>query len=153
MKIKDMTKADLELLSYGDIAFLLVTENKKPMNTPTLFKKICSLLEYSDDEYTDKVGDFYTSLTNDKRFIMLDSAEWDLRDNHAVKISLADEDDEDEVEVDEEELSEEDEIEMDESLDDDVDLEEPLDDEELELDDDDDIADLTVIDDEEEMEE
>lgn len=149
MKIKEMTKADLELLSYGDIAFLLLKENKKPMNTPTLFKKICSLLEYSDDEYTNKVGEFYTSLTNDKRFFMLDSAEWDLRDNHAVKIDL-DVDDEDEADLDEEN---EDEEELEDVMEDEVDIEEPLDDEELELDDDDDIDELTVIDDEEEIEE
>ena len=96
MKLKDMTITDLELLSYGDIAFMLIKENKKSINTPNLFKKICDLLNYSEDEYANKIGEFYTSLTNDKRFVMLDSAEWDLRDNHAVKISIdADDDDED----------------------------------------------------------
>lgn len=146
MKINDMTKADLELLSYSDIAFLLLNETKKTMNTPTLFKKICEMLEYSDDEYTNKVGEFYTSLTNDKRFVMLDSAEWDLRDNHAIKINF-DEDEEEDNEIDDENLDEE-KDDIDESIDE-VDIEEPLDDEELELDDDDDIDDLTVIDDEE----
>lgn len=136
MKIKDMKKEELELLSYYDIAALLLKENK-PMNTPTLFKTICDLLELSDDEYTNKIGEFYTSMTTDKRFILLDSAEWDLRDNHAVKITI--DDDDDEEETDEEEIEEE-EIENDE------DVEEPIDDEELDVDDDDDdLEDLSIV--------
>ena len=89
MKLSEMQSADLELLSNGDIAALLLKENKKPMNTPTIFKQICSLLGYSDEEYAEKIGDFYTSLTTDKRFLLLDSAEWDLRDNHSVSSSIS----------------------------------------------------------------
>ena len=138
MKIKDMSKKELELLSYYDIAAMLLKENK-PMNTPTLFKTICDLLELGEDEYTNKIGEFYTSMTTDKRFTLLDSAEWDLRDNHAVKITI---DDDDEDEEDEEEL--EDEIE--DEIEDEEDLEEPIDDEELDVDtDDDDLEDLSII--------
>ena len=149
MKLKDMTITDLELLSYGDIAFLLIKENKKPMNTPSLFKKICDLLSYSEDEYANKIGEFYTSLTNDKRFIMLDSAEWDLRDNHAVKISIDADDDDEDISLDEEEEeTEEDTIDEEE-----IDVEEPLEDDDLDLDDDeDDSDDLTIVE-EEELEE
>ena len=136
MKIKDMNKEELELLSYYDIAALLLKENK-PMNTPTLFKTICDLLGLSDDEYTNKIGEFYTSMTTDKRFILLDSAEWDLRDNHAVKITI--DDDDDEEETDEEEIEEE-------EIEDVEDVEEPIDDEELDVDDDDDdLEDLSIV--------
>ena len=139
MKIKDMTKKDLELLSYYDIAYMLLKENK-PMNTPTLFKTICDLLELGEDEYTNKIGEFYTSMTTDKRFILLDSAEWDLRDNHSVKITIDDDDEEDE-ELEDEELEDEIEEETDEE-----DLEEPIDDEELDVDtDDDELDDLSII--------
>ena len=137
MKIKDMTKKELELLSYYDIAAMLLKENK-PMNTPTLFKTICDLLELGEDEYTNKIGEFYTSMTTDKRFTLLDSAEWDLRDNHAVKITIDDDDEEDEDEELEEEVEEE--------IDEEEDLEEPIDDEELDVDtDDDDLDDLSII--------
>ena len=136
MKIKDMKKEELELLSYYDIAALLLKENK-PMNTPTLFKTICDLLGLSEDEYTNKIGEFYTSMTTDKRFILLDTAEWDLRDNHAVKITI--DDDDDEEETDEEEIEEE--IDEDEE-----DEEEDNDDEELDVDDDDDdLEDLSIV--------
>ena len=41
------------------------------MNTSVIFKTICDLLDYSDEQYVDGIGDFYTSLTIDKRFILL----------------------------------------------------------------------------------
>ena len=146
MKIKDMTKAEIELLSNCDITAMLLKENKKPMNTPAIFRKICDLLGYSEEEYTNKIGEFYTSLTTDKRFILLDSAEWDLRDNHAVKISVDDEDEEEDIEYEEEEETEFEEEEVEDDIDD---IEEPLDDEELDIDDEeDDIEDLAIIDEE-----
>lgn len=144
MKLKDMTKADIELLSQCDIAALLLKENKKPMNTPLIFRSICDLLGYSETEYTNKIGEFYTSLTTDKRFILLDTAEWDLRDNHAVKISI--DDDEEEIDYDEEIEEEEEEIPEEEAIDE---IEEPIDDEELDIDDDDDeLEDLSIVDEE-----
>lgn len=145
MRVKDMAKAELELLSNCDLTALLLKENKKPMNTAMMFKEICSLLDYTEEEYSEKIGEFYTSLTTDKRFILLETAEWDLRDNHSVKISIDDDDDE-EIEIDdfeEEPLEEEHEVEVE------SDVEEPLEDEELDIDDDDDIDDLTIVDEDE----
>ena len=97
MKLKDMTIEELETLSYADLAYLILKENSKSMNTPSVFKEICKLLRISDEEYSAKIGDFYTSLTTDKRFVLLENAEWDLRDNHSIKIVMDDEDDEEEV--------------------------------------------------------
>jgi len=102
MKLNKMAKEELELLSYMDLAKLIIKEEKKSLNTPTVFKKICELLGLSDEEYEDKIGDFYTSLTTDKRFIFLDDGTWDLKDNHKVKIVLDDEDEETEEVVEEE---------------------------------------------------
>ena len=141
MKLKDMKKEELEILSYTDLTEIILKENKKPMNTPSVFKKICELLDLSEEEYSEKIGDFYTSLTTDKRFILLDSAEWDLRDKHKVEIVL-DEDDEDEefdeeVEEDQEEIEEE----MDESVE--------ITDDEVDLDDSDDLEDLSIVNDDE----
>lgn len=55
MKLKNMPKEELEIMSYTDLTELLLKENKKPMNTPTIFRKICDLLGYSDDEYASKI--------------------------------------------------------------------------------------------------
>lgn len=143
MDLNKMTKAELETLSYTDLAFYILKDNKKTMNTPSIFKKICELLEYSDDEYTSKIGDFYTSLTTDKRFILLDNAEWDLRDNHSIKIAF---DEEEEEEIDEEDVEESDEIEeQEENIDSEIDDDDLIDD--------DDMDDLEIIDEDEELEE
>ena len=145
MNIKDMTRAELELLSNYDLAALLLKENKKPMNTLAIFKEICNLLGYSEEELTNKIGEFYATMTIDKRFILLDTAEWDLRDNHAVKISI-DDDDEEEIECEdiEEELDEE-KIDLEDEIDD---IEEPIEDDDLDLDDDD-MDDLAIVDEDE----
>lgn len=140
MKLKDMEKEELEALSYTDLTEMILVENKKSMNTASIFKTICKLLELSEEEYSNKIGDYYTSLTTDKRFILLDNAEWDLKDKHKVEIVLDDEEDEEEAfdeEFDESEDPEEDISESVEITDDEVDL------------DDDDMEDLTIVEDDE----
>ena len=91
MKLSKMSKDELELYSFTDLAAMILKEEKKSLNTSEIFKKICKLLDMSDEEYTDKIGDFYTTLTTDKTFILLDDATWDLRDRHSVKVTLEDE--------------------------------------------------------------
>ena len=142
MKIKDMKKEELEVLSYADLTEMIIKENKKPMNTPSIFKKICELLELGEEEYTNQIGDYYTSLTTDKRFILLDNAEWDLKDKHKVKIDLEEDDDEeifDEEEFEDEEDSDNEEEVEDESIE--------VTDDEIDLDDG--IEDLTIVTDDE----
>lgn len=147
MKLKEMSKQELEVLSYTDLTELILKENKKAMNTPSIFKKICDLLELTEEDYTNQIGDYYTSLTTDKRFLLLDTAEWDLKDKHKVKIELDDLEDEDDS-FDEEEETDEDELENEEELEDES-IE--ITDDEVDLDDD--MEDLTIIDDEEMEEE
>ena len=137
--LKDRNKEELELLSFTDLTEIILKENKKPMNTPIIFRTICDLLEYSDNEYSEKIGEFYTSLTTDKRFVFLDTAEWDLKDNHAIPVVL----DEEEEDLEEESYDEESELE-------DETEEESIDDLDL---DDDDLGDLDIVDEELEDEE
>ena len=141
MKLKDMKKEELEVLSYTDLTEMILKENKKPMNTASIFKKICDLLELSEEDYSSKIGDYYTSLTTDKRFLLLDTAEWDLRDKHKVEIVL-DEDDEDEMAFEDEEVEDEEELEEnDESIE--------ITDDEVDLDDSDDLEELSIVSDDE----
>ncbi len=100
MNVRQMPLEDLELLSYTDIAYELLKLDKKPKTTPVLFGEVCKLLKINEDDMMDMIGDFYTNLTTDRRFILLDSAEWDLKEAHSVKTII---DDEDEDESDEEE--------------------------------------------------
>lgn len=149
MKLKDMKLEDLELLSHTDLTYNILTEEKKPLNTPTIFHRICDLLGYNDTDFENKIGDYYTSLTIDKRFIMLDSAEWDLRERHSVEINL-----EDEISDEEESEEEIEESEQDEEIDE-MDVEEESLDSTMEddlEDSDDDMDDLSILD-EDELEE
>lgn len=147
MNVRQMPLEELELLSYTDIAYELLKEDKKSKTTPVLFGEVCKLLEISEDNMLEMIGDFYTNLTTDKRFLLLDSAEWDLKEFHSVK-TIIDEDEEEESE-DEDEENEDDE--MPEETEDDA-IEGDLDDFDDVDDEMDDLEDLAIVT-EEEMEE
>lgn len=144
MNIKKMPKEELELLSNKDITYYILEESTKSINTADLFNQIIKLLDLPQSTFDSKIGDYYTSLATDKRFILLEDGTWDLRSRHTsdkvVKI-MDSEDDEDEDDEDEE-LKDDmnDEIEEDNYDDNDDDIYD---------DNDDDLKDLVVIDEEE----
>ena len=143
MNINKMSKEELELLSNKDITYYLLEDSKKSINTADLFKKIIKLLELPESSFDAKIGDYYTALATDKRFILLEDGTWDLRSRHTsdkvVKVvDSDDEEDEDEEEVEKEEI--EDEIEEDNYDDNDDDIYD---------DNDDDLKDLVIIDEDE----
>lgn len=142
MKLNKIPKSELELLSYKEIAKLYLEENKTTKNTADLFKEVCNLLELSEDEYVDKIADFFESLTTAKEFILLEDGTWDLKANHKVKVVIEDIEDEtpEEQEEDEEELDDTEEEEDIDIIDDDGFIDDDTDD---------DLADLTIVDDEE----
>ncbi len=117
MSLKTMKKEDLELLSNKDIAYMILEESKKKLNTADLFTKIIKLLELPETTFEKKIADFYTALATDKRFILLDNGKWDLRSNHTsdkvVKVSDEEEEEEEETEEEEEEHQEDEEMEED----------------------------------------
>lgn len=143
--MKELKKENLENMSYKDIAYMLL-EKSDSLNTLDLFTKIVELLELPKSTIDNKIADFYTTLTTDKRFVMLDG-KWDLRTRHPsdkVIVKIDDEDEEDAVELSE-----------DEEIDDDFEEDEYGDGDtsEDEFDDnDDDLKDLVVLD-ESELEE
>ncbi len=139
MKLEEMTIEELETLSYTDLTYLILKENKQPMNTAALFQKICDLLGYDKDYYTESIGDYYTSLTIDKRFVNLETNEWDIRDHHSIEVNMDDDDFEDDL-IDEDEEDddnddfEEDTEEIDDNFDESIDDLDDLDDDEDDLD-------------------
>ncbi len=143
MSLKKMKKEELELLSNKDIAYMILEERKRTINTADLFKKIIDLLELPESTFEKKIADFYTALSTDKRFILLDDGRWDLRNRHSSekRVKYHDEDEDDEDEEEEEEVVEE-EIEEDEF--DDTDDDNYQDDDTNE-----DLKDLVVIDEDE----
>ena len=136
MSLSKMTKDEIELLSYTDIAKYYLEENKITLNTAELFKEVCKLLELSEEEYQDKITDFFQSLTTSKDFILLSDGKWDLKSKHSVKVAMdelyeeASEEEDEEFEIEPEEITEEDEYN---SIDDEEDYA------------DDDLSDLTIL--------
>ena len=141
MDVRNMNKDDLELMSNTDITFNLLENSKKTINTADLFNEILKLLELPSSEFDKKIGDYYTALATDKRFILLEDGTWDLRSRHTsdkVKtISEEDEEDEDEEEITKDDQQEEIEEDNYDDTDDDYD------------DTDEDLKDLVVIDEDE----
>lgn len=136
MSLSKMTKEEIELLSYTDIAKLYLEENQKTLNTADLFKEVCKLLSLSEEEYQNKIADFFQSLTTSKEFILLEDGKWDLKSKHSVKVVMdelyeeKDEDEDEEYDLEPEEMTEEDEFN---SIDDEEDYA------------DDDLSDLTIL--------
>ena len=133
--LSKMSKEEIELLSYTEIAKLYLEENKITMNTADLFKTVSNLLSLSENEYQNKITDFFQSLTTSKDFILLQDGKWDLKKKHSVKVVMEEiyeeSADEEEIELEnEDELDEEDEFN---SIDDEEDYAE------------DDLGDLTIL--------
>lgn len=138
MKVNKMAKEELEILSYADLTELILKESKKGLKTPDIFKKICKLLELTEEEYNNQIGDYYTSLTTDKRFVFLNGV-WDLKERHTSNIVIENDDDEDDEEEEDDSIVETVESE---------DIDEMEDEEGIDQDDDD-MGDLNIISDDE----
>lgn len=141
MSIKDMKKEEIELLSNKDITNLLL-EEKGCQNTAELFTQIIELLDLPKSTFDTRIGDYFTALTTDKRFLMLEDGTWDLRSRHnASKVIKVIEEDDDELEdvSNEEDIPEEDEF----------DIDSVTDDEDTFDDNDDDLKDLVILDEDE----
>ena len=141
--MENIKKEDIINLSYKDITNIILEKNKTGLNTLDLFTKIVELLELPKSTIDTKIADFYTSLTTDKRFLLVDGL-WDLRSRHTSdKVLVMPEEESYEDEENLEEMDEmEDEIEE-ESYEDDIDDDTTYDDE------DDGLSDLVVLDEDE----
>lgn len=140
--MKTIKKEDVENLNYKDITNLILAgAPKKGMNTLDLFTKIVDILELPKKTIDDKIADYYTTLTTDKRFACL-NGNWVLKSNYkSDKVIIRVEDEEEEVEEEETDEIEEDE-------DDSTNFDVENKDDEYESDDDDGLQDLVVRDEE-----
>ena len=141
--MKSIKKEDIKDLSYKDITNIILANNKGGMNTLDLFTMIVDLLELPKNTIDTKIADYYTSLTTDKRFLLVDGL-WDLRSRHTSDKVLVDATD-DELE-DEEEFDESEDLDLEteeESYEEDIDGDTTYDE------DDDGLGDLVVLDEDE----
>ena len=119
MSLKTMKKEDLELMNNKDITYLILEERKRTLNTADLFKKIIKLLDLPESTFENKIADYYTALSTDKRFILLENGTWDLRNRQkSDKVIKAVIDDEEEDEDLEDQITEEEDEDEEDSYDD-----------------------------------
>ena len=88
MKFKTISKEDLEILPFDDIAYIILKEKGKKMKIQDIFKIICDTLNLGEEAYENQISDFFALLATEKRFIQLEKGFWDLRENHTSEISI-----------------------------------------------------------------
>lgn len=142
MKLSEIPKEELELMGYDDIAAVILQESGKKMKLQDIFKKVCKALELPDSVVEDQLMDFFELMSINKKFIMLKNGYWDLQTRHKLDIVIEDEEDEEEENI----------VESEEEIVENADSEDIFYDKDDETDDvdDDDLADLVVIDSEDE---
>jgi DNA-directed RNA polymerase subunit delta len=68
--------------SMLDVAYELMTKTHKEVTFTDLYDQIAKTLAMNDDEKKSHIGEFYTELTLDGRFVALTDNGWDLRARH-----------------------------------------------------------------------
>ena len=142
MKVK-LTQEQIDTMSYDDVAYLILEAYSKKMKIQDLFKRVLKAMELPDEEFTNGIGDFFELLLTDKRFIMLENGDWDLKINHSTKIVLEDDEEEETFDLIEEETEETEEQD---------DSEVNYDEDTVEDDDEDELEDLVILDENDENE-
>lgn len=141
MKLKDISKEELEMMGYAELAEIVLNESKKKMKIADIFSKICKALGLSDAEYENRISEFFEIVSTNKLFTILPQGYCDLKTRHNTKVIMDEE--EEEIIVDEElpEVEEENEDDEDIFYDEDSDDDDVADDE---------LQDFVVIDEDEE---
>lgn len=106
MKLSEIPKEELELMGYDDIALLVLQESGKKMKLKDIFKKVCNVLELPESMIEEHLVDFFELMSTNKKFIMLENGYWDLQTRHKLDVVI-EEDDEEDDEIPEEEIEEE----------------------------------------------
>ena len=137
----NISKEELEQMSYDDVAYVILKTNKKKMQIQDLFKGVIETMELPSSDFDNHIMDFFELLSTDKRFLMLEKGFWDLKENHKATVVIDEEEDLEEEIKDEEELDTNEEENEEINYEDDI-----LDDDDAE----DDLKDLVIMDEGEE---
>ena len=93
-----------------DIAYQVLNDENKSMNFSELWQNVCSRMDLSMKNETNKMAQFFTNLSLDNRFALIDNT-WDIRARHKLEEVIIDttnleldEDEEEELLLDEEKL-------------------------------------------------
>lgn len=79
MNLKKLSELEIEKMSLVDISYLLLDEEKKEVNFLEMFNRVSEIKGLSESAKEDKIGQFYTDLNIDGRFVALGSNNWGLK--------------------------------------------------------------------------
>ena len=99
--------------SMVEVAYELLSKKQGPQKFNKFWDEVSDLLSMNEEERETKISSFYTKLTLDERFVLLEDNMWDLRERQSfdkVHIDMNDiyseiEDEEKEMEAEKEEES------------------------------------------------
>ena len=85
MKLANLSKEEVSELALIEIANLLLIEKKEAIDFKVMMDKIQKLLGLTDEEVSAKMGQFYTDLNVDGRFISIGDNRWGLKGWYPVE--------------------------------------------------------------------
>ena len=71
--------------SMLEVAYDVIGASSKSLTFKELYDEVAAKLAMSDDEKNDRIGNFYTQLTLDGKFVVLMDNTWDLRARHTYE--------------------------------------------------------------------
>jgi DNA-directed RNA polymerase subunit delta len=81
MKLKNYSEEQIREMPLTEIAYLYISTLKHPVSFNKLVDIVFSMADISDNK-SEKMGQFYTDLTVDGRFVTFSNGNWDLRYRH-----------------------------------------------------------------------
>ena len=72
----------MKVISLPETAFEVLTAAKDAMTFAELYAKVAEIAEMSEEEKAARIGQFYTDISLDGRFVGLTDNNWDLRSRH-----------------------------------------------------------------------
>jgi len=81
MKLKNYSEEQVREMPLTEIAYLYISSLKHPVSFNKLVDVVFNMADISDNK-AEKMGQFYTDLTVDGRFVTFSNGNWDLRYRH-----------------------------------------------------------------------
>ena len=82
-----LTDEEKETLSYDDVAYLILNDEKKKIKIQDLFKKVIKVMGLPESEYEEGIGDFFELITTDNYILEVKNIFKKYRYNHSIILS------------------------------------------------------------------
>jgi len=98
--------------SMVEVGYELLEKKQSPQKFNKFWNEVSEVLGLSEDESNEYISNFYTNLTLDERFVLLEDNTWDLRERQSFdKVHIDMNDVYSEIDEEEKELKEDEEVE------------------------------------------